>query len=64
MSNQVNEELSTACSVPNMVLIPIGETNNNIVLALEEFTIFLEQATIFNSKNNQMLLSRGCSAYS
>lgn len=64
MSNQVNEELSAACSMPNMVLSPIGETNNNIVPALEEFTIFLEQTAIFNSKNNQMLLSRGCSAYS
>lgn len=41
MSNQVNEELSTACSMPNIVLSPTKETKN-IILAFEKFTIFLE----------------------
>lgn len=41
MSNQVNEELSTACSMPNIVLSPTKETKN-IIFAFEKFTIFLE----------------------
>lgn len=43
MSSQIKEELSTACSVPNLVLNPTRETKNNVVFPLEEFTIFLEQ---------------------
>lgn len=55
ISNQVNEELSTACSMHNIVLSPTGETKNN-VFVLEEF-IMLPRTKIFDDKNNKILVS-------
>lgn len=39
MSNQVKEELATSCSIPNIVLSPTRHMKNNMVFALEDFTI-------------------------